>query len=128
MLAEDEATSSTPTLNRIPAYSLSELFNECKKAGADLNWLAQKYSLEPQTLERLIQVVNSPSISAQSAQTQVDANGDEFTIYKVCLLDIYVVVRHKLNNAIQTGCLGGPQNLVLMLITDLFVTYIPDSK
>ena len=91
--SESEASSLKPMRNHLYAASLHELFDAQKsvRSRKDLESLARKYNVDVDKLERLSQVVNSPSVDSRLNVKTVDKNGDETTTYTVSMVLSFMV-------------------------------------
>lgn len=84
--SEAEAASLQSTNNRLLAASLTELL-EARKSITDsgeLETLAKQYHIDAATLQRLSQVVNTPSIDESTVVRTTDERGEESLTMMVC--------------------------------------------
>jgi len=78
-VSEQQASSSTPTRNRILAGSLYQLLEDRKnvQSRAELASLASSYGVDESILERLTRTVNTPSIAEDTRRMVTNEAGEE---------------------------------------------------
>jgi hypothetical protein len=87
-LAEQQATSARPVLNRLGAASLSSLLDDRKfvTSRSDLEHLSARYTVDVPVLENLARFVNSPSIGEGTVVRTVGEDGQEKITMQVRML------------------------------------------
>lgn len=78
-VSEQQASSSTPTRNRILAGSLYQLLEDRKnvQSRAELASLASSYGVDESILERLTRTVNTPTIAEDTRRMVTNEAGEE---------------------------------------------------
>jgi len=78
-VSEQQASSSTPTRNRILAGGLYQLLEDRKgvQSRTELTSLANSYGLDEAVLERLARSINTPSIAEDTRRVVTNDEGDE---------------------------------------------------
>ncbi len=78
-VSEQQASSSTPTRNRILAGSLYQLLEDRKnvQSRAELASLASSYGVDESILERLTRTVNTPTIAEDTRRMVTKEAGEE---------------------------------------------------
>lgn len=77
--SEQEAVSRIPPKNRVLAGELFEMLERRKKAKSveEIRHIAIQYNLDPDALDRLARVVNTPSVIPGTRRKVVGENGEE---------------------------------------------------
>lgn len=77
--SEQQATSRVPPKNRILAGELFEILERRKTARSveEIHQIAMQYNLDPEALDRLTRVVNTPSVIPGTRRKAVGENGEE---------------------------------------------------
>lgn len=74
--SEQQAASRVPPKNRILAGELFEIL-ERRKSVEEIRHIALQYNLDPDALDRLVRVVNTPSVIPGTRRKVVGENGEE---------------------------------------------------
>lgn len=74
--SEQQAASRVPPKNRILAGELFEIL-ERRKSVEEIRHIALQYNLDPDALDRLVRVVNTPSVMPGTRRKVVGENGEE---------------------------------------------------
>lgn len=88
-LSEEQASGRTPA-NRLLASTLSQLLDERRsaiingKSSSEVHaTLSKTYNIDPQTLERLLRYINSPTLGETIVTRKTAAEDEEITLTKV---------------------------------------------
>ncbi|KAJ7063125.1 hypothetical protein C8F01DRAFT_58277 [Mycena amicta] len=89
---ENDATSTTPTLNHVPAPILSRLLDDRKTLHTqrDMEFLAKRFGVDLEKLDAVSMFVSTPSVHANSAQRVVQQDGDDRYIMQAVWIEPYL--------------------------------------